>query len=71
MAHFWNIILTSIVTHGNSDKIRRDKSCHYWRAYLYPWNTTCFLPRGQIQRTERCYLTLVGQRKCGQNYSPS
>ena len=35
MAHFWNIILTSIVTHGNSDKIRRDKSCHYWRAYLY------------------------------------
>ena len=35
MAHFGNIILTSIVTHGNSDKIRRDKSCHYWRAYLY------------------------------------
>ena len=35
MAHFGNIILTPIVTHGNSDKIRRDKSCHYWRAYLY------------------------------------
>ena len=35
MAHFGNIILTSIVTHGNSDKIPRDKSCHYWRAYLY------------------------------------
>ena len=30
MAHFGNILLTSIVTHGNSDK-----SCHYWRAYLY------------------------------------
>ena len=74
MAHFGIILLTSIVTHGNSDKIPQDKSCHYWRAYLYSLDNSTLVDLRPLQNERARQRESLPRRLhidlCGIHVSP-